>query len=225
MHANLANDGVLSAKLIFIVAAAALGGFLFGYDSSIINGTVDAVKNHFDLTPAATGFTVSCALLGAMLGAWYAGICAERVGRVRTMMIASLLLSVSALGSGMTYGVMDLILWRFVGGVGVGFASVIAPAYISEISPARQRGRLATMQQKALVIGIFCALLISAFIANAAGGAAAHFLWGLEAWRLMFLSELVPALAYGVMAFFCLNHPAIWWESVAWKRQKGCCAI
>ena len=81
MHAHLANDGVLSAKLIFIVAAAALGGFLFGYYSSIINGTVDAVKNHFDLTPAATGFTVSCALLGAMLGAWYAGICAERVGR------------------------------------------------------------------------------------------------------------------------------------------------
>lgn len=207
MQLTLQNDGAISVKLVFIAATAALGGFLFGYDSSIINGTVGAVRTQFELSASAVGFTVSCALLGAMVGAWYAGICAERVGRVRTMMIASLLLSASALGSGLAFGVADLVWWRFVGGVGVGFASVIAPAYIAEISPSQQRGRLATMQQMALVIGIFCALLISALIANVSGSASAEVWLGLEAWRWMFLSELLPAIAYGLLATLLPESP------------------
>lgn len=207
MQITLQNDGEISTKLIFIAATAALGGFLFGYDSSIINGTVDAVRNQFELSAAMVGFTVSCALLGAMIGAWYAGIFAERVGRVRTMMIASLLLSVSALGSGIAFGVADLIWWRFIGGIGVGFASVIAPAYIAEISPSQQRGRLATMQQMALVIGIFFALLISALIAKVAGSAMTKAWLGMEAWRWMFFSELVPAMAYGLLAIRLPESP------------------
>ncbi|WP_425552806.1 sugar porter family MFS transporter [Kocuria atrinae] len=194
------NDGRISARLIGIAMVAALGGFLFGYDSAIINGTVDAVREQFGLGSALIGFTVSCALLGAAVGAWFAGVCAERYGRVRTMLIASFLLTISALGSGLAFGVWDLIWWRFVGGVGVGFASVIAPAYIAEIAPSRQRGRLATLQQLSLVVGIFLAFLASAFIVWDTGGAAEAGWFGLDSWRWMFLSELVPALLYGLLA-------------------------
>jgi SP family sugar:H+ symporter-like MFS transporter len=194
------NDGRVTAKLIAMASAAALGGFLFGYDSAIINGTVDAVREQFSLGSGLLGFTVSCALLGAALGAWYAGVCSQRFGRVRTMLVASALLSVSALGCAFAFGVWDLIWWRFVGGIGVGFASVIAPAYIAEIAPAKQRGRLATLQQLALVSGIFLAFLASAMIASLAGGAAQTAWLGLEAWRWMFLTLLVPSLVYGILA-------------------------
>lgn len=183
-----------------MASTAALGGFLFGFDSAIINGTVDAVREQFSLGSGLLGFTVSCALLGAALGAWFAGVCSQRFGRVRTMLIASVLLTVSALGCGLAFGVWDLILWRFIGGIGVGFASVIAPAYIAEIAPAKQRGRLGTLQQLALVSGIFLAFLLSAMIAWLAGGASQITWFGLEAWRWMFLTGIVPSLVYGILA-------------------------
>lgn len=200
------DSGRVSARLMGSVAIAALGGFLFGFDSAIINGTVDAIRGQFELSAGLLGFTVSCALLGAALGAWYAGVCAARIGRVRTMLLASCLLSVSALGSGLALGVWDLTWWRFVGGVGVGFASVIAPAYIAEVSPAHMRGRLGTMQQMALVTGIFLALLAGAALAGLAGGAALPWL-GMSAWRWMFLSELLPAALYGVLALRLPESP------------------
>lgn len=196
----------VSARLVASVCIAALGGFLFGYDSAIINGTVDAIRARFALSSALLGFAVSCALLGAALGSWYAGWCAARIGRVRTMLVASLLLTISALGSGCAFGVWDLIWWRFVGGVGVGFASVIAPAYIAEVSPARIRGRLGTLQQMALVTGIFLSLLAGAALAGLAGGAAEPWL-GVAAWRWMFLSELLPAVVYGVLAMRLPESP------------------
>lgn len=194
------EDGQASRRLVGMAAVAALGGFLFGFDSAIINGTVDAIRHQFGLSPAVLGFVVSCALLGAGVGAWSAGICADWIGRVRTMVVASVLLTVSSIGSGLVFAVWDLIAWRFLGGVGIGFASVIAPAYIAEISPARIRGRLATMQQMALVIGIFLALLASALFAHLAGGAAKELWLGLDAWRWMFISAAVPAIVYGVLA-------------------------
>ncbi|WP_045392400.1 sugar porter family MFS transporter [Falsirhodobacter sp. alg1] len=200
------HDGVLSRHLMLVTGTAALGGFLFGYDSSIINGTVDAVRAQFGLSAAGIGFTVSCALLGAMLGAWYAGVCSERIGRVRTMVIAAVLLGVSAIGSGMAFGAYDLIIWRAIGGIGIGFASVIAPAYIAEVSPSGNRGRLGSLQQMAIVTGIFLSLLVSALLARFAGGAAGM-LGGYAAWRWMFLSELVPAIAYGVLALRLPESP------------------
>ncbi len=201
-----ADSGQISARLLASVCIAALGGFLFGYDSAIINGTVDAIRDRFGLTSGMLGFTVSCALLGAALGSWYAGWCASRIGRVRTMLVASLLLTASALGSGIALGVWDLIAWRFIGGVGVGFASVIAPAYIAEVSPARMRGRLGTLQQMALVTGIFLSLLAGAALAGLAGGASEPWL-GVGAWRWMFLSELLPAALYGLLALRLPESP------------------
>jgi sugar porter (SP) family MFS transporter len=194
-------------RVLLISAAAALGGFLFGFDTAVINGAVDAVRGSFGLSAAAIGFAVSCALLGSALGAWYAGPLADRFGRVHTMRVAAVLLAVSALGSGLVHGVWDLVLWRVVGGIGVGVASVIAPTYIAEISPAHVRGRLGSLQQLAIVLGIFGALLSDAWLANTAGGAAQQLWLGLEAWRWMFLVAVVPALVYGALVFGVPESP------------------
>jgi len=194
-------------RVLLISAVAALGGFLFGFDTAVINGAVDAIRTGFALNAAWVGFTVSCALLGSALGAWYAGPLADRFGRVRTMKIAAVLLVVSALGSGLVFGVWDLILWRVVGGIGVGMASVIAPTYIAEISPAHVRGRLGSMQQLAIVLGIFAALLSDAWLAGIAGGASQPLWLGLAAWRWMFLVAVVPALIYGVLVYGVPESP------------------
>lgn len=200
------TDGKLSARLIGISVTAALGGFLFGFDSAVINGAVEAVRDQFALSAGLTGFAVSCALLGAALGAWYAGICSEKFGRVRTMIIAAVLLGACAIGSAFAFGVYDLIFWRFIGGIGVGFASVIAPAYIAEVSPSAHRGRLATLQQMAIVIGIFMALFINAVLVRVAGSASLE-IWGMSAWRWMFLAQIVPATAYGLLSLRLPESP------------------
>lgn len=196
-----------TARVVLIAAAAAIGGFLFGFDTAVINGAVDAVRQGFGLGAGEIGFAVSCALLGSALGAWYAGPLADRLGRVRTMQVAALFLVMCAVGSGLVRGVWDLMFWRVVGGIGVGMASVIAPAYIAEVSPANVRGRLGSMQQLAIVLGIFVALLCDAWLASTAGGASKPLWFGLEAWRWMFLIATVPALIYGVLVLGVPESP------------------
>jgi SP family sugar:H+ symporter-like MFS transporter len=196
-----------TARVVLIASAAALGGFLFGFDTAVINGAVDAVRGNFGLGAGQIGFAVSCALLGSAVGAWYAGPLADRFGRVRSMQVAALFLALSALGSGLVSGVASLVFWRLVGGIGVGMASVIAPTYIAEVSPAAVRGRLGSLQQLAIVLGIFAALLSDAWLAGSAGGAA-HPLWfGLAAWRWMFLVAVVPALIYGSLVLGVPESP------------------
>lgn len=207
---DMTGDGLgqrATARVVLISAAAALGGFLFGFDTAVINGAVDAVRGGFALDAAQIGFAVSCALLGSALGAWYAGMLANRFGRVRTMQVAAALLVASALGSGLVTAVWDLILWRLVGGIGVGVASVIAPTYIAEVSPAHIRGRLGSMQQLAIVLGIFAALLSDAWLAGVAGGAAQPLWLGLAAWRWMFLVATLPALVYGTLVLGVPESP------------------
>jgi sugar porter (SP) family MFS transporter len=207
---DMTGDGLgqrATARVVLISAAAALGGFLFGFDTAVINGAVDAVRGGFALDAAQIGFAVSCALLGSALGAWYAGMLANRFGRVRTMQVAAVLLVASALGSGLVTAVWDLILWRLVGGIGVGVASVIAPTYIAEVSPAHIRGRLGSMQQLAIVLGIFAALLSDAWLAGVAGGAAEPLWFGLAAWRWMFLVATLPALVYGTLVLGVPESP------------------
>lgn len=156
----------LNAKVVGISIAAAVGGFLFGFDTSVINGAVSALSEEFALGAGLTGFAVSSALLGCAIGAWFAGALSNRFGRIPVMVIAAILFFLSALGSGLAFGVGDLIAWRVIGGLGVGAASVIAPAYIAEVAPAKFRGRLGSLQQLAIVLGIFVALLSNALIAN-----------------------------------------------------------
>ena len=153
-------------RVIWLAVAGAVGGFLFGFDSSVVNGAVDAIKDEFALSEAVTGFAVAVALLGCAAGAYLAGKVADRYGRIPAMKLGALLFLVSAIGTGFCFGVWDLIFWRLVGGLGIGLASVIAPAYISEISPRHVRGRLASLQQLAITTGIFAALLSDAVFAD-----------------------------------------------------------
>ncbi|GAA4432851.1 sugar porter family MFS transporter [Georgenia halophila] len=197
----------LSGRVIGICIAAALGGFLFGFDTAVINGAVDALAGSFGLGTALKGFAVSSALIGCAVGAWFAGPVASRLGRVPTMMISAALFFASAIGSGFATGVVDLILWRVLGGLGVGAASVIAPAYIAEVSPSRVRGRLGSLQQLAIVTGIFTALMSDAVLAGFAGGAAETLWLGREAWRWMFIAEAVPAAVYGLFALRLPESP------------------
>ena len=196
-----------TGRVLVLTAVAALGGFLFGFDTSVINGGVDAIQETFGMGSALTGFTVSSALLGCMVGAYLAGRLADRWGRTRVMVLASVLFTVSAIGSGFAFGAWDLILWRVVGGLGVGAASVIAPAYIAEVAPPSIRGRLGSLQQLAIVSGIFVALLSDAWLAGAAGGAIEELWMGAAAWRWMFWAELIPAVAYGVLALMIPESP------------------
>ncbi|WP_449373172.1 sugar porter family MFS transporter [Arthrobacter psychrolactophilus] len=194
-------------KVVGLAVAGAVGGFLFGFDSSVVNGAVDAMQDTFVLGDALTGFAVAVALLGCAIGAFAAGRIADARGRIPAMKIGGVLFLVSALGTGLAFSVYDLIFWRLVGGLGIGLASVIAPAYISEISPRKHRGRLASLQQLAITIGIFAALLSDALFANAADGAA-NVLWlGLPAWRWMFLAAAVPAIVYFLIALKLPESP------------------
>jgi MFS transporter, SP family, sugar:H+ symporter len=195
------------SRVLVMAAVAAIGGFLFGYDTAIINGAVGAIQQHFQANPVVLGITVSSALLGSALGAVTGGRLADRIGRIPTMVVASALFAIQSFGTGLSVTIVDLAGWRFLGGIAVGMASVIAPAYIAECSPARLRGRLGSLQQLAIVVGIFVALLVDFMVAGAAGGAANSWLLGLPAWRWMFLSEAIPAVVYGVGALLIPESP------------------
>jgi MFS transporter, SP family, sugar:H+ symporter len=196
-----------SSYVILIAGTAALGGFLFGFDTAVINGAVSALYDAFNATSWAIGLSVSTALLGSAVGAFFAGQIADRYGRVKTMIIASILFTISAIGSGIAVGIGDFIFWRVLGGLGVGAASVIAPAYIAEVSPARYRGRLGSLQQLAIVVGIFIALLADYVIAVSAGSAANPWLFNIAAWRWMFWTEIPPAVLYGIGALRIPESP------------------
>ncbi|MFC7450180.1 sugar porter family MFS transporter [Rhodococcus daqingensis] len=194
------------AHAVMFAAAAALCGFLFGYDTAVINGAVGAIRDRYDIGAAGTGLTVSLTLLGAALGAWIAGEFADRLGRIRVMQVAAVLFIVGALGSAFPFGVYDLTAWRVLGGVAVGFASVIAPAYIAEISPAAIRGRLGSMYQLAIVLGIAISQLVNYALSEAADGARGE-LAGVEAWQWMLALEAVPAALYLIMTFTIPESP------------------
>ena len=194
-------------RAIGLAIAASVGGFLFGFDSSVINGAVDSIDQNFELGSVLTGFVVAVALLGCAVGALLAGALSDRWGRLRVMMLGSGLFLVSSIGAGLTFSVPDLILWRVLGGLGIGIASVVAPAYIAEIAPRQVRGGLASLQQLAITLGIFVALLSDALLAWGAGGASEDLWLGLEAWRWMFLVGVVPAAVYGILAFTMPESP------------------
>jgi len=198
---------VSHTRVFAIALVAALGGFLFGFDTAVINGTVGALGSTFAASPWAIGLTVSSALVGSALGALGGGRMADRSGRTRTMLIASVLFTLSALGSGLAVTLWDLSLWRLVGGAAVGIASVVAPAYIAEIAPAHLRGRLGSLQQMAIVLGIFAALMGDYAIATQAGSATHPYWFNISAWRWMFWTELPPAIAYGIGALLIPESP------------------
>ncbi|MDG4862939.1 sugar porter family MFS transporter [Streptomyces sp. T-3] len=193
--------------VIFITAAAAMGGFLFGYDSSVINGAVEAIRDRFDVGSEALAQVIAAALIGCAIGAAVAGRLADRIGRIHTMRIAAVLFTASAIGSALPFALWDLAMWRVLGGVAIGMASVIGPAYIAEVSPPAYRGRLASFQQAAIVIGIAISQLVNWGILNAAGGDQRGKIIGLEAWQVMLGVMVVPAVLYGVLSWAIPESP------------------
>jgi sugar porter (SP) family MFS transporter len=205
--AGASADAPPVGRIVLVAATAALGGFLFGFDTAVINGAVGAIREWSHVGDALLGFSVASALLGSAVGAWFAGPLANQYGRIPVMQVAAVLFFISGIGAGLPWDIWSLTFFRLVGGLAVGAASVIAPAYIAEVSPAQMRGRLGSLQQMAIVVGIFAALLTDYALAAAAGGASGKLWFGLEAWRWMFISEALPALIYGVFAGMIPESP------------------
>ncbi|MBM3689277.1 MAG: sugar porter family MFS transporter [Actinobacteria bacterium] len=202
------GEGYRTGRVVRLASTAALGGFLFGYDSAVINGAATALKDIFGLGGFQIGLVVSIALIGSAIGAWFTGSLADRFGRKKVMLVAAALFLVAAIGQAFPLGVYDLCLWRFIGGAGIGVASVTAPMYIAEIAPAQIRGRMGSLQQFAVVIGIFATGLVNFMVLNAAGGKARNeWLLGLEAWQWMFLTMLIPAVVFALLVLRIPESP------------------
>ncbi|MGW0831244.1 sugar porter family MFS transporter [Streptomyces prunicolor] len=195
------------AHVIFIAAAAAMGGFLFGYDSSVINGAVEAIRDRYDVGSTVLAQVIAIALIGCAIGAATAGRIADRIGRIRCMQISAVLFTVSAVGSALPFALWDLAFWRVIGGFAIGMASVIGPAYIAEVSPPAYRGRLGSFQQAAIVIGIAISQLVNWGLLNAADGDQRGKLMGLEAWQVMLGVMVIPAVLYGLLSFAIPESP------------------
>ncbi len=208
MQGNLStNENESLWRVIAISVVAALGGFLFGFDSGVINGTVDALQITFDSDAVGTGFNVASMLLGCAAGAFFAGSLADRIGRKPILLITAFTFIISAWGSGISSGSAEFVFFRIMGGLAVGAASILAPAYISEVAPSRIRGRLATLQQLMIVLGLFAAFLSNYLIANAAGGAMGEFIAGFRAWQWMFWMEIIPASVFFILLMFIPESP------------------
>ena len=194
-------------RVIFLSVVAAIGGFLFGFDSGVINGTVDALQLAFDSDAVGTGFNVASMLLGCAAGAFFAGNLADKFGRKPVMIATAAFFILSAWGSGVSGSSPEFVLFRIIGGLAVGAASILAPAYISEIAPAKIRGSLATLQQLMIVIGLFAAFMSNYWLAGLSGGAS-ELLWGgFQTWQWMFWVEIVPASIFLISLLFIPESP------------------
>ena len=190
-----------------IVAVATIGGFLFGYDSGAVNGTQEGLKTAFNLSEAGLGFTVGSLLIGCFIGAFFAGRLADVMGRRNTMMVAAILFLGGALVQGSASSQMIFVIASLCGGMAVGAASVLSPAYISEVAPASIRGRLTTVQQIMIITGLTAAFLVNYFLAASAGVSTAQFWGGIEAWRWMYLMQSVPAAIFLIALFLIPESP------------------
>ncbi len=190
-----------------IVAVATIGGFMFGYDSGAINGTQEGLRHSFGLTEAQLGLTVSALLPGCALGAFLAGRFADVMGRRTVMMLAAALFIVSALASGAAPTALALAIARFVAGAAVGAASVLSPAYISEVTPAHIRGRLSSIQQVMIISGLTGAFLANYYLASVAGSSLGTYAAGQPAWRWMFWVQAGPALLFLVTLMLIPESP------------------
>ncbi len=194
-------------RIIVLSVVAALGGFLFGFDSGVINGTVDALQKAFHSDAVGTGFNVASVLIGCAVGAFFAGMIADKVGRKYTLIGASLAFIISAWGSGISSGSAEFVIYRLLGGMAVGAASILSPAYIGEIAPSNIRGRLISIQQLAIVTGLFFAFYSNYYLAGRAGGTSEEFWWGFKAWQWMFWVELIPASVFFISLLFIPESP------------------
>ncbi len=206
-HINKDSESYNLPKVLFMAFVAAIGGFLFGFDSGVINGTVDALQLAFNSDAAGTGFNVASVLLGCMIGAFFAGTLADKYGRKPMMVSAALFFILSAWGSGMATGSFEFVIYRLIGGFAVGAASILAPLYISEIAPSKIRGRLATLQQLMIVIGLFSAFMSNYWLVGISGSAEKELWMGFQTWSWMFWAEIIPASIFFLVLIFIPESP------------------
>ena len=221
MHTSTNNFLVIKVALI-----AAIGGFLFGFDTGVIGGTQLFFTKYLELTPGQQGWAVGSALYGCFLGALVAGYLTNAISRKYTLMLAAGLFSISAWGSGVADSLSVLVIYRIIGGIGIGFASMAAPMYIAEVSPASQRGRMVSLYQLAIVLGFFIVFLVTYFIG---GGSSAELTveqlqnlndYNLEqGWRIMFWSELPVTLLFLCLLFFVPHSPR--WLALKGRKQDA----
>ncbi|KPK40318.1 MAG: MFS transporter [Phycisphaerae bacterium SG8_4] len=204
MSDQLSNQDKGSVAYVMQVClVAALGGLLFGYDTGVINGAIGPLKAHFTLDARAEGWATGCALLGCAIGAAVAGVLSDRLGRKKVLIISAILFFVSAVGTALPRDITTFIIFRIVGGVGVGAAALSSPMYIAEISPARIRGRMVSVNQFAIVTGFLIVYFVNYFIALQGDSA-----WNQQfGWRWMFGSEALPAVSLLVLLFFVPESP------------------
>ena len=201
------STGYNQALVLRIVAVATIGGFMFGYDSGVINGTQKGLEAAFALGRLGIGINVGAILVGSSIGAFTAGRLSDMIGRRATMMAAAVLFIISAMMAAAAGSSEFFIIARIIGGLGVGAASVTSPVYISEVTPANVRGRLSSIQQVMIITGLTGAFVANFVLARVAGGSTA-ILWGdLPAWRWMFGLQVIPAAIYLVALCFIPESP------------------
>ena len=210
-----------SSYVIKIAIIASLGGFLFGYDTAVISGTINFVSSQFHLDAAGTGWYVSSALLGCILGVSMSGVLSDKYGRKKLLILSALFFGASAIGCAFAIGFTDLVIYRLIGGLGIGVASMLSPLYISELSPSHKRGRLVALYQFAITVGILCSYFINAYLLKLSHAEFLLQTTGLlnkitvsEVWRIMLGSSVFPALLF---LFLLLLVP----ESPRWLTIKG----
>jgi len=209
----LKNNGNQFTYLVFLSSVAALGGFLFGYDTAVISGTIGQVTRQFELDVLQQGWYVGCALIGSIAGVGVAGILGDKFGRKKVMLLAAFLFTISAVGCAISQGIDALILYRIVGGAGIGMVSIISPMYISEVALSRYRGSLVSLYQLAITVGFLGAYLVNfqllAWSATISEDSPAWvvLIFKEEVWRAMLGMEFVPAILFFGAIFFIPESP------------------
>ncbi len=208
----------------FISLVAALGGLLFGYDTAVISGTVSQVATQFHLSTLQSGWYVGCALVGSIAGVLFAGKLSDTLGRKWTMLISAVLFTSSAIGCAISNNLDELVIWRIVGGGGIGIVSVVCPLYISEISPASHRGRLVSLYQLAVTVGFMAAYLVNYLLLNvsvdySSANPMMQKIFGTEPWRGMLGAETLPAALFFAVIFLIPESPR--WLLVKQQDEKA----
>ena len=203
LHDSATKSQGSIAFVVFICLIAAIGGLLFGYDTAVIAGAIGFLRTRFELGAAQMGWTASSALVGCIIGVALAGALSDSIGRKKVLILSAILFTISAIGSAIPRNLTEFIIFRMLGGFGVGAASMTSPMYIAEISPARIRGRMVSINQFAIISGMLVVYFVNYFIANYGTET-----WNVEVgWRWMFASETLPALLFLVFLFWVPESP------------------
>lgn len=209
------SDGRYNTSYILrICAIAALGGILFGYDTAVISGAIGSLTSYFHLSPAETGWAVSCVIVGCVAGSFFAGYLSKRFGRKKSLMLAALLFTISAIGTSLSYTFTHFVIFRIIGGLAVGLAATVSPMYMSEVSPKHMRGRALSMQQFAIVFGQILIFYVNYKIASIATES-----WLIDlGWRYMFAAGVLPCILFCILVFVIPESPR--WTMMVGREEE-----